>query len=211
MNGLEKVLSCSPIFKSEEAELVEYVVANHHPVLIPFTRKIMWIRESESTVSFWHAGKEIKSSSTFNDFYGYLTSIDSAIKDAKKLAKVYSVNEDSTLEIRVELTVYEKPVVEDASNEACEWNKEANRKTYLQVLPNSFWFRNNQDVLKKIGPNLFSDNFDVRSEAHVELNKLRIESKELINRKVVWTSFHPDETFVAQIKGQLLALVDSKN
>lgn len=71
--------------------------------------EVSWYRESDSTVRVMHGGKEVEQCGSWNDFYGFLTSIPSAIKQAEDRAAYYGIGMRSTATVEVTVIVTDKP------------------------------------------------------------------------------------------------------
>lgn len=78
---------------------------------IRFEQPVVWLREATAQVVFEHGGRELKTGASFGDCGGYLTSIYSAIESAKLECEAYGVSEDSSLSVRVALSIVDIPVV----------------------------------------------------------------------------------------------------
>lgn len=119
----------------------EHVMVGGEQKIIPFTKTVTWVAESETKLSMFHGGVLIKDYSSFTDFYGYLTSTDYNdyhISTAKEL----SVNLDSTLDLQLISALKAIPCFE--SDECIQWNataKENNKKYKFCDASNKIWFR----------------------------------------------------------------------
>lgn len=104
----------------------------------PFKREVVWVASSETRLDYWHGGQLLKEGATFNDFYGYLTSMQ---LDGLHLraAEKFNVNQQSTLELRLITSIFLTPYYED--DECRRWNGDAhelNVKYKLLELPSEY-------------------------------------------------------------------------
>lgn len=72
----------------------------------PKTEKFYIFEENEAKIVLFYNDIEVKRFSTYNDFYGEMTCVSNAIKDAKEYAKTYDINKDSEGLFAVELIRY---------------------------------------------------------------------------------------------------------
>jgi hypothetical protein len=126
-------LSGCPIVRDEVLTLYERVEVMREQKFFPFEQRILWLRESEAKVTLSHRGVHIDDVQTLNDWSGYLTSIETAIKDTAKLAKHYKIKRGDALSIDIALKITDLPVVLDTSLEGERWNKDSWRKRYKCV------------------------------------------------------------------------------
>lgn len=83
--------------------------------LLPFSDEVAWLRYTEARILYVHGGEVLKTGSTYSDHYGLYTSFDAdgdATAEAARLARIYSVTRDSTLKIRVVVSLVEEPVLD---------------------------------------------------------------------------------------------------
>ena len=98
-------------FESEVIQFKQSTKVGMGYTSIEFGQEIYWTTQSESIIEFRHGGRVVDTRSTFNDYYGFMTSIKHAVEEAKYLAKLYEVTEDSSMVISVRTTVKKVPYV----------------------------------------------------------------------------------------------------
>jgi hypothetical protein len=76
------------------------------------TAEIIWLLSSEAVVEVLHGGEVLKKSSTHNDHYGFLTSIQNMEDYIERYAKHYSIGCESTAEIRLSVNMCATPYME---------------------------------------------------------------------------------------------------
>lgn len=101
-----------PVVKRTQEMLNQWVDVGGERQRVPFAKEVVWIQESESVLQFMHGGEMLKPGSINTDFYGYLTSCDDMSPSPEREAARYVVTQDSTLELRVQTTVYFRPAME---------------------------------------------------------------------------------------------------
>lgn len=153
----ETTQSTCPIVRDGEMDLFEHVAVGGEFRFVPFRRRVLWLRESEATIVYRHDGAIIHEGSTINDWYGYLTSIEGAIGDIASLARDAHVVTGDKLTIDVDVTIAERPVLEDDTRKGREWNaregrgrnaRVGRRRQYLSVPRERNWFTSDQPVEK---------------------------------------------------------------
>jgi len=126
-------LSSCPVIRDELMTLWERVEVARETKLFPFQQRILWLRESEAKVGLWHRGIHVLDWSTLNDWNGYLTSLEAAVRETPGIAKRYKLKRGDALSINIELTIKDVPVLPDLSPNGVEWNRDAFRKRYNYV------------------------------------------------------------------------------
>lgn len=103
-----------------------------------YEKQVVWILESSSRRVYMHGGEELKESGSFNDHYGFLTSMDQ-VEEAKSLCATYKIDEASSLELVILLTVHLRPCVETEECLAHNAKAEASglKRMYAEV-PNEW-------------------------------------------------------------------------
>lgn len=105
----------------------------------PFEKEVVWVASSETRLEFWHGGQPLKEDATFNDFYGYLTSMRFDDGAHLRAANKFKVDQQSTLELRLITSIFLTPYLED--DECRRWNSDAlerNVKYKLIDLPSEY-------------------------------------------------------------------------
>lgn len=99
---------------------------------VPFEQTILWLRESSTKIVLRHDDVEVNDGSTFNDFYGYLTSLEGAVKDeVKKNANHYRVGRGDRLSVDLDIEIIEVAVMLTESELPDAQN--AYKNAYLQI------------------------------------------------------------------------------
>lgn len=101
-----------PVVRESNEVFVQHVTVGTERRRLEHTQRILWIAESEAQMQFLHGGAELKTGSTFNDFYGFCTSFQRLEDDLAALCQRYSITADSTLELIVLATLFHTPAIE---------------------------------------------------------------------------------------------------
>ena len=73
--------------------------------LVPFDCETYTVYSIEATLKLSHGGVVLKDFTTFNDFYGYLTSLDNLKDEIESIKQRFSIDEKSTIEITAHVDV----------------------------------------------------------------------------------------------------------
>lgn len=103
--------------------LFQYASIGGKVQYLPFEKDVVWVASSETRLEFWHGEQLLKEDATFNDFYGYLTSMQFDSGMQHRVAEMFKVGQESTLEIRLTTDIFLEPFEENS--ECHEWNKHA--------------------------------------------------------------------------------------
>lgn len=114
--------SSCPIVRDELMTLWESVEAGGGTQLIQFQKRILWLRESETQIVLRWDGQDFKEKYTFNDWYGYLTSLEGAI--GYDIAKA----------VEADVKIKDIPVLEDDTREGKEWNARKGLKRQYRLI-----------------------------------------------------------------------------
>ena len=102
----------NPIVKTEMLTLCDYVDVGGVRQLIPFEREVLWLRESESTLSLTHGGKLVKELQTLCDsYYRLYSNFKSTLEDIPDYQESYGIIRASTLILEMRVKVKDTPVV----------------------------------------------------------------------------------------------------
>ncbi|PXX95954.1 hypothetical protein [Halomonas sp. LBP4] len=138
------LFSAAPVVHRETAHLIRRTA---DPVaetvcLEPFGESLLWLRETEATLLLVHRGATVKELATYNDYYGFLRSVDGALEDVPGLCHSYRVTSDSELALQLDLVVIDtcvKPAIEEKA-----WGHKA---AYHRLNWNNTWWRHDAKVL----------------------------------------------------------------
>lgn len=130
--------SLCPVVRDESMTLFERVEVDGRARFLPITKRILWLRESNTKLVLRHDGVEVDDRSSFNDWYGFLTSLTGTIiDDAKSLAERFKVGPGDRLSVDLDVTVTDRPAMEDTSPDARQaaerWAGQRYRKSYVSV------------------------------------------------------------------------------
>lgn len=166
-------------------KILEEVKTSDGSKFIPMEKEVCFIRESESSIELYYKNKLVTEyGSTYSDFYGFLSSIQNAIEEAKEAVKKFNINKNSEMEVRVVTTITEIPCLK-----VPKLDKESNNKDkeYLMI-PNNWFIQNKKlESIIKEKPKNQSYNQDW-ADYRENLNKHKIESQEIIKEKVTYSS-----------------------
>lgn len=160
-----QVLSCCPVVRKETMKLWIEIDVPGRRELVQFEREILWIRESSTELRLIHRGAEIAHAGSYNDFCGFLTSLEN--REGKDCFRRYKLKPGDTLQLVAACTITDTPHLEDKSPDAIEWNKEAQRKKYQAIGRDKWWFVSNEPA----GKNAFGGPWYPRLE-EIEVAKL---------------------------------------
>lgn len=177
--------SSCPVVREGITDCMQRVLVGTNKIaFVPFLENILWLRESETQISYWHGGKVLKEGSTFSDYYGYFSSLKHAVEEATQNKESYEVDENSSLEIRVYCVIEETPVTYTPND-----NDLGRNKAYNRILHEQFWFKNDSeklaDYLKVVNGNT---DFTERHEAYDKIEHLLIQKKVVAKNLLVWSS-----------------------
>lgn len=141
-----QILSCCPVVRNETMTLWVEIDVPGRRELVPFEREILWIRESSTELRLVHRGAEIVQDGSYNDFYGFLTSLEN--REGKDLFRRYKIKRGDTLQLVATTTITDAPHLEDKSPDAVEWNKTVQRKKYQAIDRDKWWFTSNVSTEK---------------------------------------------------------------
>lgn len=138
------VFSAAPVVAREKARLVRRV-PGATPVedrLELFEEELVWLRETEASLTLLHRGVEVKSLAAFNDYYGFLRSVDAALEAIPGFCGHYRITPDSELALQLDLIVTDSCVL-PALGKAAWGGKRAYRA--LPACPT--WWRATPEIL----------------------------------------------------------------
>lgn len=101
-----------PVVRTETLKLFEFVEAGGTHQLIQFEREIVWIRESTTQVMLRLDSFDVDESSTFTDFYGFLTSLTGAITDdVKRMANHWKLKQGERFAVELDTVITDLPLL----------------------------------------------------------------------------------------------------
>ncbi len=178
--NINSFLSRCPVVREEDLELCQIVKVAGTSQAVPFKARIMYLWESSSKLGYCHGGKLLTQGATFNDYYGYLTSTDNAIEEAKQRCNILSITTESTLTLSVELIIQEKVVIRPEPLEISY-----GRTKYQAV--NRDWLLYVPDQIKAM---LKAKDFD--EEFHLRQPLMLTKSDNHVFKAEIWSSKFPD-------------------
>jgi len=125
-----------PLAKRTTETFFEWISIGGERKRVEFQREIVWLSNSESTLKFIHGGEILHEMSTFNDFYGYLSSSDP--KDAVTLAAKFGISPTSSLELVMFTKNFLMPAVETDECKKNNLTKPPKYKSMWAYVPNSW-------------------------------------------------------------------------
>lgn len=138
--------SSAPVVKSETLTISWYTdlrgLNRSEPV--EFEQEVHWVRHCETTCVLGRDGaRPLKEGSSYTDTRGYLHSIYPAFEDALQFIEPYGLDPESKLQVRIETTIVDRPVVQ--SPEA-PFYRSPHMKKWIQ--PPASWIVGNKEVAK---------------------------------------------------------------
>ncbi len=179
---LSSFYSRCPVISEEVSSLARKVdiSGDGKSVYLPFNRNILWLRESESRIVISHGGVMIREGSTYTDYYGYLTSIESAINDAQDLCRRYDVSKSSSMLITIDVRIFETPALADETKEGIFWNeKDIKRRRYLN--PPRDWIYYDKEKVDSL-----ESAIDSESKLHAWQNIETVAERSVVKSDSLW-------------------------
>lgn len=128
--------NCSVVRTTRE-RFIERIIAGGVAQWLEFERDVHWIQESGSQDFFVHGGRVLKDLSSYNDFYGYLSSCTE--HDAlERLAEEYGVTADSSLILICRSQVFQYPVIKTTQSRETNENGVLWGRTAYSEIPMSW-------------------------------------------------------------------------
>ena len=121
------------VVKTTQETFVQHVTVGDERRRVEFVKPIRWIQMSESQALFLHGGKVLREENTYNDFYGYLSSIDESA--AEHTAKQFEITRESSLELVIRTTVFLSPARETEDTVRYNRDKKPGHKSLFAEIP----------------------------------------------------------------------------
>lgn len=99
---------------------VEHVSVGGKVRRIDFEEEILWLRESNTQMSYIHGGRVLSESGLYSDFHDFLTFADGESNAAEAMASSWGITPDSSLVAELKIRVYLSPVI--STDETKAWN-----------------------------------------------------------------------------------------
>lgn len=162
----------APVVRVEDAEITRIIDVSDTGIYQPvhFKTRISWIRDASArvVVRLADSGRELRSGSTFNEFFGLGSSPRECLKEVGRYVEEYDTVPGGKRVAEIEFTTTESPVVVVPSRE----HALAGTTTYYPV--KSDWFRRNDAVINEWLKLSFNDRFDHRPDHYEPLVKTHI-------------------------------------
>lgn len=139
-----EVLSACPVVRDEVMRLWEEVKVGGERRLEAFERRVLWLRESSTEIFLHHRGVDVDKLVTFNDWDGFLTSLEAAFGEAKKVRRKFRIKPGDELCVVARTTITDEPRLPALHPEAVRWNEGAQRKKYLYIERELRWLTSDQ-------------------------------------------------------------------
>jgi hypothetical protein len=138
---LNTTRSLCPVVRAGDMTLFERVEVGGTARYLPLTRRILWLRESQTVIVLRHDGIDVDDDrATMTDWCGFLTSLTQGMgvtDDAARLAARFKIGPGDRLSVDLDVTIRDIPVLEDTSpdarREAERWAGKEYRKSYVCV------------------------------------------------------------------------------
>lgn len=158
-------VSKGQVMKVETLKLFEILKGEESKVFSPLApREVTWMRESESRVILTYKGSLLQEiGSTTSDYYGYLDSVKSSIKEAKEYAKKLKIDPTHQLDVIVVTSIKDTPLekVKTSDTKVTYYknfkdnlfteNPKAFEKYLKDIKGKEFWWEENEALKKKAG------------------------------------------------------------
>lgn len=129
--------SC-PIVKTTHESLCQWLTVGGVYQKAEFVKEVLWIQESESQLLFQHGGKTLKEGSTYNDYYGYLSSLVIDSPTSLETATYYGISIDSSLTLLVKTKVFLRPAIESSDDALYNKRKKDTHRHQYSNLPETW-------------------------------------------------------------------------
>ena len=165
-------------YHKKHLKCFEIIEQNNKYVLKKFEKTIYYVEESESTIELYYKNKLIESYGKRNDYYGFLTSIKSAIAEAKSLEKKLKINPKDNIVFKVfttiELIPFDSIINENENTITKKFKYLNNSNLYIDC-------KKSQELFIK------RENSKINSEEwvnyNIQLSKYRINTKTTMKNK----------------------------
>jgi hypothetical protein len=122
------------VVDSTNQNFVQHTFVGGEQVRNEFSKTILWLQETETQVMFVHGGNVLREGSTYNDFYGYMTSIEAANDEIVRLQKHFGITDESTITLLLTTKVFRLPALETDETRAENSRRPENyKKAYASV------------------------------------------------------------------------------
>jgi hypothetical protein len=122
---METIHSAAPVVLRRVTDLWQGARVGGEYRYLPFRKEILWLRVASAEVCLRYNGELLKEVSGWHDCgYGFMSSVETALKEAQKLAKRLGIVCGDKLRVDIDVKVEDVPVLEDESDEGRRWNAE---------------------------------------------------------------------------------------
>jgi hypothetical protein len=129
-----------PIYKISDEDLLQFVSVGGERQPISFSKKVVWVAESTTELEYHHGDKILKKGTSYNDYYGFLTSIDD--KAASDFAESFGITHESSLILVCRTIVELTPYLETEQHKAYNADKLPCQTRHFDQAPNEWLQRN---------------------------------------------------------------------
>jgi hypothetical protein len=129
-----------PIYKISDEDLLQFVEVGGERHPIGFSKKVVWVAESHTELEYHHGDKLLKKGSCYNDYYGFLTSMDD--KAARDFAESFGITCESSLILVCRTVVELTPYLETEQHKAYNADKRPGQTRHFDQAPNEWLQRN---------------------------------------------------------------------
>ena len=92
------------------------------PTMQPFEQELVWLLESEVQILYLHGDKALKEGPSYNDFHGFLSSLDQN-EELNRAKAWFSITESSSLDLQLVAKLFERPCCLASSEDAARENR----------------------------------------------------------------------------------------
>lgn len=176
--------------KCEKTIIMERMSSKGNLFFHDSEQEFLWLYETESTYCYAYKGKVIKEGSTFSDYYGFLSSVDSAIEEAQEIMKNLDIQADEPMEIIIKTSLSKRPVLLADNHESQMWNNHNSiTKAYVPFIEDKDCIFYHDEDKKQAYLKMLNDPDQAkRFDAWSIVEPLKIETKFLVKKFVLGSS-----------------------
>lgn len=127
--------SPAPIVRNSVESFFQHVEVAGEKRAIEFSKEVVWLRESETCVLFKHGGQTLHEGACYSDGYGYLTSMQAALSEAKASMAQYKIGVTSTLELVLVTQIHDNPALVTPQSLEMDAQQKGTRRNFGAISP----------------------------------------------------------------------------
>jgi hypothetical protein len=125
-----------PIYKISDEDLLQIVEVGGERQPISFSKRVVWVAESSTELEYCHGDKLLKKGAYYNDYYGFLTSVDHKV--AEDFAESFGITRESSLILVCRTVVLLTPYLETEQHKAHNAGKRPGQTRHFDQTPDEW-------------------------------------------------------------------------